>query len=324
MRASDHDQPSTRPQAETDGTELGPPAVIDLFFDDEGEVENAEGRGAFRVRAEAPADAADRAPLRLPRSVLCHRRVDAGRWVLGGRGGLFALDDLRPAPTPDEDTGPARWTPPFVAPHTTSALWNIPAELAAPHGPSPAALAAAFGPNACRTLAADALPAGLDDTTRRYLTDIGLPALYGRLYFATLAAIDDTGLSPANWPADAAIVPHGDGPSYPIGTWIGSGAYLDGATGRVIQDGLSGVSTEPVIANSLRQYVSLLWLCRAARLSAFPTPAEERDAQRSARNWAAHVDPLVEDSATWQAILSGSLESDLIAGGWELPGLKPA
>ncbi|WP_432140768.1 hypothetical protein [Streptomyces sp. bgisy084] len=308
----------------TDGTELGTPAVIDLFFDDEGEVESAEGRGAFRVRAEDPADAADRAPLRLPRSVLCHRRVDAGRWALGGRGGLFAIDDLRPASTPDEDTGPARWRPPLVAPHTTSALWNIPAELASPHGPSPAALAAAFGPNACRTLTADALPAGLDDTARRYLTDIGLPALYGRLYFATLAAIDETGLSPADWPAGAAIVPNGDGPFFPIGTWLGSDAYLDGATGQVIQDGLSGGSTEPVIAGSLRQYVSLLWLCRAARLSAFPTADEERDAQSSARKWAAHVDPIVEDSATWKAILSGSLESDLIAGGWELPGLKPA
>ncbi|WP_406476483.1 SUKH-4 family immunity protein [Streptomyces platensis] len=159
---------------------------------------------------------------------------------------------------------------------------------------------------------------------RRYLTDIGLPALYGRLYFATLAAIDETGLFPADWPAEAAIPPNGNGPFFLIGTWVGSGAYLDGATGRVIQDGLSGGSTEPVIAGSLRQYVSLLWLCRAAQLSAFPTAAEERDAQRSARKWAAHVDPIVDDSATWKAILSGSLESDLTAGGWELPGLKPA
>ncbi|QIY55634.1 hypothetical protein HEP86_15245 [Streptomyces sp. RPA4-5] len=308
-----------------DGTELGTPAVIDLFFDDEGEVESVEGRGEFRVRAEEdPVDAADpHAPFRLPGSVLCHRRMHTGRWALGGRGGLFAVDDLRPASTPD-DTGPARWKPPFVAPHTTSALWNIPAELAAPHGPSPAALAEAFGPSACCTLAADALPTGLDDTTRRYLSDIGLPALYGGLYFATLAAIDETGLSPADWPAEAAIPPNGNGPFFLIGTWVGSGAYLDGATGRVIQDGLSGGSAEPVIAGSLRQYVSLLWLCRATQLSAFPTAAEERDAQRSARKWAAHVDPIVDDSATWKAILSGSLESDLIAAGWELPGLKPA
>ncbi|MGD3110328.1 hypothetical protein, partial [Streptomyces sp. YGL11-2] len=126
------------------------------------------------------------------------------------------------------------------------------------------------------------------------------------------------------WQAEPAVPSPGPGPFHPLGTWIGSGAYLDAATGRIVQDGRSGASFELVVASSLPQYLALLCLYRTFEISAFATTAEHRDARSALHQWASRIDPVVDDSDAWNAVLSGSMESDLITSGWNLPGLKPA
>ncbi|QHC20972.1 ATP-binding protein [Streptomyces sp. GS7] len=188
-----------------DGTELAPSKVVDLFYDLEGDLEGVEGRGRFESSGDAALGLDDRTPLRVPRSATASCTADGDRWVLAGRGGLFALDVLRPAPDGDEGTPLPRWALPLVAPHTAAATWEFPAELTAPLGPSPAAFAQAFGADACRTLAADALPPGLDDITHRCLTENGVPVVNGHTYLATIPPLDETGLPAADWQAKPAV-----------------------------------------------------------------------------------------------------------------------
>ncbi|GAA2662135.1 ATP-binding protein [Streptomyces lunalinharesii] len=309
-----------------DGTEPEPSTVVDLFYDVEGDLESVEGRGRFESTGDAALALDPHTPLRLPRSATASCLVTEGRWVLAGRGGLFAVDTARPEPaagSDDADHSP-HWAPPLIAPHTTAATWEFPTELVTPQGPTPAALARAFGPDACRRLPADAVPAGLDDATRRCLTETGVPVVNGQIYLATLPPLDETGLPTGDWEAEPAVPSPGDGPFHPLGTWIGSGAYLDAATGRIIQDGRSGASFELVVASSLPQYLALLCLYRTFQISPFATTAEHRDAARSLTQWASRIDPVVADSDMWDAVLSGSMESDLIVSGWDLPGLRPA
>ncbi|KUL52580.1 hypothetical protein ADL22_04865 [Streptomyces sp. NRRL F-4489] len=307
-----------------DGTELTPPSTVELFYDLEGDVESVEGRTARFEDTGAPAlDPDDRTPIRLPYSATSSCAPDGERWVVAGRGGLYALDPHRPAP-PAGDTPLPPWTPPLLAPHTSAAPWEFPGELMTPAGPSPAVLARAFGPDACRTLPASAVPPGLDEATRRCLTDTGVPVLHGQIYLATLPPLDETGLPAADWQGVPAVPSPGDGPFHPLGTWLGSGAYLDAATGRVLQDGRSGASFELTVAGSLPQYLALLCLYRTFVLSDFACTAELHDARSALHRWAARIDPAVEHSRTWQAILSGSLEDDLVVSGWTLPGLRPA
>ncbi|MFE4018283.1 hypothetical protein ACFXPZ_12820 [Streptomyces sp. NPDC059101] len=318
------DQAVERVWSIADGTELAPPTTVDLFYDLEGDLESVEGRTRFEGGREAALDLDDRTPLRVPRSATASCTADGDRWLLAGRGGLFAVDVHHPAPRGDEDLPLPRWAPPLIAPHTTAATWEFPAELGTPPGPSRAALTRAFGADSCRTLPADALPPGLDEATRRCLTGTGVPVINGHLYLATVPPLDEIGLPTADWQAEPAVPSPGPGPFHPLGTWIGSGAYLDAATGRIVQDGRSGASFELAVAGSLPQYLALLWLYRTFETSAFATTAEHRDARSALREWAARVDPLVEDSHAWQAVLSGSMESDLIVSGWTLPGLRPA
>ncbi|MER7987351.1 ATP-binding protein [Streptomyces noursei] len=308
-----------------DGTEPEPSTVVDLFYDLEGDLESVEGRSRFESTGDAALALDPHTPLRLPRSATASCVGTDGRWVLAGRGGLFAVDADRPAPAPgDAADHPPQWAPPLIAPHTRTATWEFPADIGTPQGPTPAALARAFGPDACRPLPADAVPAGLDDATRRCLTETGVPVVNGQIYLATLPPLDETGLPTGDWEAEPAVPSPGDGPFHPLGTWIGSGAYLDAATGRILQDGRSGASFELVVASSLPQYLALLCLYRTFQLSPFATTAEHRDAARSLVQWAIRVDPVVEDSDMWDAVLSGSMESDLIVSGWDLPGLRPA
>ncbi|MGD3107142.1 ATP-binding protein, partial [Streptomyces sp. YGL11-2] len=123
-----------------DGTELAPSAVVDICYGLEGDVESVEGRTRFESTADAALDLDDRTPLRVPYSITSSCATDGDRWVLAGRGGLFALDAHSPAPGGDEGTPLPRWAPPLVAPHTAAATWEFPAELTAPLGPSPTAL----------------------------------------------------------------------------------------------------------------------------------------------------------------------------------------
>ncbi|UQA95490.1 SUKH-4 family immunity protein [Streptomyces halobius] len=241
-----------------------------------------------------------------PRTPDINRRTKPagrGRWVVGGQGGLYAVDVLH---TADSETG--RWgTGPYLGPVTSAATWQCPDEALAENAPSQSWLEKVFGTGSCRTIGDAALPDGLRNTAaREFLTTVGMPYLTGQIPFLSTLPLDEQGLLEFVWPDDA-TEPEADGPFYRLGSWMGGAVVLDGSSGSVLQDTESGYSTV-LLASSIPQFLTVLGLYCEYRMSWLPTLAEALDARWSLREWAEDIDPATETGDHWDEVFEGDLD----------------
>ncbi|MEU6307780.1 SUKH-4 family immunity protein [Streptomyces chartreusis] len=274
------------------------PSVVDVFLDNDGEVDSVVGRAVDIHPATSELAHPELPCPQLPRSVRNTAQAEDDRWVLGGSGGLFALDVLQ---AKGPGAGRSRWPSPLVAPIRPAAIWPMPAALLAAEGPDRSWFASSFGEEALRRLEATAIPAGVvHPQARALLTGLGFPALDGgEPRFLTTVALDRTGLE--------ATEPLGHHePSYRLGTWLGEEVVLDGESGRVL---LASVAGTQLLGSSLRQFTTLVALYVMLRRSEFPTRYEERDARRSLAAWAQQIDQPAGTSEPWKAAFDGELDA---------------
>ncbi|MER5752745.1 SUKH-4 family immunity protein [Streptomyces sp. NPDC002088] len=148
-----------------------------------------------------------------------------------------------------------------------------------------------WGPSLLKRVAEDSLPASLADAdARRFLTEIGFPYARGFLELETVD-LSATGLTAIS---DSPI---GQGTGFRLGTWQGAQLLLDGASGKVLQDGSSGIS-DPLAGSSLRQFVTMARLYFWWFASDWPIEDTEADL----RSWLARIDPDAYAAQCWQRV----------------------
>ncbi|MEV0371877.1 SUKH-4 family immunity protein [Streptomyces sp. NPDC050636] len=287
----------------TDGIEVTPPAPLQLHYENGEEVRIGGASGWVSAASAEVPEYPETSPPWTPRTGDPVVPAGAGRWLIGGHGGLYAVE-LQASTDPDVDM---RARGPLLGPVTDMATWQCPEAALAADGPSRFWLEGIFGSGACRTVQESDLPAGVrNERARRFLTTVGMPSLPKEIPFMSTVALDEQGLVPVEWPADAPA-PESEGPFYHLGFWTGGMVLLDGSSGAVLQDTNSGYSSE-VLASSLLQFTTLLALYREYFTSLFSTEAEVRDARWSLREWAERIDPVTEDGDHWDDVLDGSLD----------------
>ncbi|MGA5561671.1 SUKH-4 family immunity protein [Streptomyces platensis] len=275
-----------------DGTEVGAESVVRI----------PHTQDTPRL-AEFQEDAALPAP-RTPNANRSIRPAGPGRWVIGGHGGLYAVDALA---TADSEAGV--WgRGPYLGPITKAATWQCPEEALADGAPSMSWLEEIFGTGSCRPVSAIDLPDGLrNPTAREFLSTTGLPYLNGQIPFFSSLPLDEQGLPEFEWPEDDTD-PEAEGPFYRIGSWMGGAVVLDGSSGTVLQDTESGYSTV-LLASSLPQFATVLRLYGEYRASWLSTLAEAADARWSLREWAEEIDPATETGDHWDEVFEGDLDN---------------
>ncbi|MGP4002252.1 SUKH-4 family immunity protein [Streptomyces sp. 8N706] len=226
-----------------------------------------------------------------------------GRWLIGGEGGLFAVE------VPQSAWESGTWADgPFLGAMTAAAPWLCPEEALAQDAPSQAWLEKQFGNGSCRTIRDTALPDGLrDEAARSFLSTVGMPFLPDQIPFFTSVDLDEQGLAEFEWP-EHAPEPGAEGPFYRLGTWTGGAVVLDGSSGSVLQDTESGYSTV-LLASSLAQFFTVLRLYHEYRMSWFVTKAEASDARWSLREWAEEIDVGTADGDHWDQVFDGDLDN---------------
>ncbi|MFI5521183.1 SUKH-4 family immunity protein [Streptomyces platensis] len=275
-----------------DGTETGAESVVRI----------PHSQDTPRL-PEFQEDAALPAP-RTPDANRSIRPAGPGRWVIGGHGGLYAVDVLTSA---DSEAGV--WgRGPFLGPVTKAATWQCPEEAFADGAPSASWLESIFGAGSCRPVSAIDLPDGLrNPAAREFLSTTGLPYLNGQIPFFFSLPLDEQGLPEFEWPEDDTD-PEAEGPFYRIGSWMGGAVVLDGSSGAVLQDTESGYSTV-LLAGSLPQFATVLRLYCEYRTSWLSTLAEVVDARWSLREWAEEIDPATETGDHWDEVFEGELDN---------------
>ncbi|MGW4087424.1 ATP-binding protein [Streptomyces sp. NPDC004822] len=279
----------------TDGAEIAAPSVVDVYLGAGGEVDRVVGR---TVDIQPPAPAHPDVPRpQVPRSVRDMQRTGDSRWVLGGYGGVFALDVLEPDEVAE---APKRWPSPLVAPVRRTAVWPMPGGRLAAEGPDRSWFATAFGEEILRRLEPSSIPAGVVHLqARATLTSIGFPALAGgEPRFLTTVDLDQAGLEPVDLPAHIE-------PTYRLGFWLGEEVVLEGGSGRVLLASVTGVH---LLGSTLRQFMTLVSLYVTLRRSEFSTRYEEEDARRSLTAWAQQIDQSAGSSPAWTAAFDGDLD----------------
>ncbi|GAA3074711.1 SUKH-4 family immunity protein [Streptomyces glomeratus] len=167
-----------------------------------------------------------------------------------------------------------------------------------------------FSANAVPTLMEERLPTGLThEPTRRFLTDVGFPAV-SDFYSLHTHNIGDIGLVEHAWEGTKAFqTPVGDGPFYELGTWIGGVLLLDGPTGRVLrQTRPSAVDGdhpgEPLAGSSLAQFVAMVclqWEYMLAYTTSGGLDSAELLAELTA--WLSAQDPAAAATQNWGHVL---------------------
>ncbi|GHK04797.1 hypothetical protein SY2F82_65940 [Streptomyces sp. Y2F8-2] len=148
-----------------------------------------------------------------------------------------------------------------------------------------------WGAARVKRVAQDALPSSLSDgDARQFLTEVGFPHVSGFLELETrdLTAAGLTEVSDS---------PVGQGSGFLLGTWQGAQLLLDGASGKVLQDGSSGIS-DPLAGSSLRQFVTMVRLYYWWFASDWPI----EDAEADLRSWLARIDPDAYSAQCWQRV----------------------
>jgi hypothetical protein len=184
----------------------------------------------------------------------------ADRVILGGSGGLFAIE---PAPGAAFEGFSSPNVPPL------SALYAAPgatAPVGAPP-PSPSHLAELFGADKIREFDEDEIPERLaDEATRRTLLTFGLPDMREGgmgIYPWGDEQVEDI-LTETPWPPDIER-PEETGPFFQIGRWMGGALVVDGPTGHVLrlpaETGEDALAALPA-AFSLENFLAMvaLWI----------------------------------------------------------------
>ncbi|WP_310724760.1 SUKH-4 family immunity protein [Streptomyces sp. N2A] len=267
--------------------------------------EGVSGAFAERLDGEWEIEPEPSAPLpRCPLSVGQGIGLD-DMWVLAGEGGLFAVV----CRAGDEADGTAWHGAPLLEPHARLAAPEPPVEALAAAGGGAgtrAWLEEAFGAGACRRRAAGDLPDGITHAgTRDFLVDVGLPSLEGLLQLQTHGGLKSL-------PGDGTDGQQ-SGSRYEIGHWMNAPLALDGATGQVLR--LPRNTAPEPAAGSLAQFFTMVRLFDTYRRGFHPSPADRRDAQQVLAAWCRRIDPTVDDSDTWDAVLGGHPFEDRT---WEL------
>ncbi|MFG3117621.1 SUKH-4 family immunity protein [Streptomyces sp. NPDC048197] len=293
------------------GAPRGAPAVVPEPLYESGWVyedrvpEGVAGAFAERLDGEWEIEPEPSAPLpRCPLSVGQGIGLD-NLWVLAGEGGLFAVV----CRAGGEAGGTAWHEAPLLEPHAGLAAPEPPAEALSAAGADAGArawLEEAFGAGACRRRAAGELPDGITHAgTRDFLVEVGLPSLDGLLQLQTHG-----GLKPL--PEDGTDGQR-SGVRYEIGHWMYAPLALDGTTGQVLR--LPRDTAPEPAAGSLAQFFAMVRLFDTYRRGFHPSRADRRDAQQVLAAWCRRMDPTVDESETWDAVLGGHPFED---GTWEL------
>ncbi|MFE0520463.1 SUKH-4 family immunity protein [Streptomyces sp. NPDC058954] len=148
-----------------------------------------------------------------------------------------------------------------------------------------------WGVTTLKRVDATALPSDLVDAdARRFLTEIGFPHLSGFLELETLD-LSETGLTSVPGATD------GDGPWFLLGDWQGARLVLDGTSGKVLQDGSSGLE-DPLAGSSLRQFVTMARLYYWWYASDWPIEDTEADLH----SWLDEIDAAAFATECWQRV----------------------
>ncbi|MFI8233116.1 SUKH-4 family immunity protein [Streptomyces sp. NPDC085900] len=254
---------------------------------DPGDVPEAPGsitadQGLHGWRPAGAADGCVDLP-RMPRYV--RRAVRTGdRAVMSSSDGVFAIGIHSSSP----DGAPTEVLKRLLPTNTTVATTDMP--TGAVHA-STEWFEQVWGTAVLKRLAEDSLPSDLVDADARgFLTEVGFPCLTGFLELDTLD-LSATGLTPV--PGSVAD----KGTSFRLGTWQGAQLLLDGTTGKVLQDGSSGID-DPLAGTSLRQFVTMVRLYYWWYASDWPV----EDAEADLRAWLARIDADAYATQSWQRV----------------------
>ncbi|MEV6027972.1 SUKH-4 family immunity protein [Streptomyces sp. NPDC052036] len=148
-----------------------------------------------------------------------------------------------------------------------------------------------WGATRLKRLAQGALPSRLSDLgARQFLTEIGFPHISGFLELETLD-LSVTHLTAVSHPLVE------DGTGFLLGTWQGAHLLIDGNSGKVLQDGSTGISN-PLAGSSLRQFVTMVRLYYWW----FASDWSVEDAEADLRSWLARLDPEAYAAQCWQRV----------------------
>ncbi|MDC2958786.1 SUKH-4 family immunity protein [Streptomyces gilvifuscus] len=160
------------------------------------------------------------------------------------------------------------------------------------------------------TLSDEQLPSGLThEPTRRFLKEVGFPAVSG-FYGLDTHHLLDTGLVKHAWEGTKAFrTPVGDGPFYTLGSWIGGILLLDGPTGRVLRQSRPGAVDDmqpgdPLAGSSLASFVAMVCL-QWEYMRAYTTSGglDGADLLAELTSWLSALDPAAATTRNWGHVL---------------------
>ncbi|WP_435603144.1 SUKH-4 family immunity protein [Streptomyces sp. bgisy130] len=180
--------------------------------------------------------------------------------------------------------------------------------------PTPAWYASVWPAGTFRRVPATAVPHGITHTeTRTFLTETGLPFLRGEFLELSLLDLSTEPLEEADWAdLNSPASPHrtadvARGPYYRLGEWQGARLLLEGGSGRVLQDGASGL-TDALAATSLRNFVLMVRLYYWW----FASDWSVDDLEPTLQEWLSTVDAEAFASDCWQRVFGDADFSDRV------------
>lgn len=261
-------------------------------------------------QADAPSWNLLRVHLRATPSVLCAVQAPGVRdatcvgrsVIMAGDRGLYAIE---PDPHHTQSSSPR----PLPAVGPRCKITPRPFDEAACR-PTRTRVLDVFDEDTVPTIPAERLPPGLaHEPTRRFLTEVGLPAVSG-FYSLNTHNVLGTGLNEHTWEGTKEFpTPVGEGPFYDLGTWIGGVLLLDGPTGRVLRqtrpNAVDGDSPgDPLAGSSLASFVAMLCL-QWEYMRAYTTSGglDGADLLAELTAWLAELDPAAAATRNWGHVL---------------------
>ncbi|MFI0709770.1 SUKH-4 family immunity protein [Streptomyces inhibens] len=219
--------------------------------------------------------------------------------VLGGSGGLFAIESADGKPL-------SGFNCPNLEPFSGRYAFTTAVTPVGSPPPGPADLVELYGAHSIHTLPGHTLPDGLTDgSTRRTLTDFGLPELSDENGLGIYPRGDHRMriLDEVTWPSDITPVEE-TGPFFQIGFWMGGKLVIDGPTGHVLripaepgEEHLAGLPA----ARSLENFLTMVALWVTGHLTKGLVDGDDEAFQIPEHVLAAHkrIDPVGAEAPAW-------------------------